>query len=243
MDPLQRCHGVRTVECATLARMRSNSKSYFDSSRRWRLSGRDRPRWMRKLGYWLWWITHDQAAPEAIARGIGVGVFAGILPMLGQSLVAIPLAWLVRGSKVVAAAMTFISNPVTTVPIFLFDYWVGCKILGRKGIDPAPENFESWEAISKLGTDFLVTIFTGGIVVGIVAGLVAWYLGHAYVLQSRRRKERRRKQRQEIRRQLELRNGKSSGEPTRPSNDAGGTVPRPSDVGENHVENRKTGSQ
>jgi uncharacterized protein (DUF2062 family) len=173
---------------------------------------------MRLLGYWIWWITHDQAAPEAIARGIGVGVFAGVLPMVGQSLIAIPLAWMVGGSKVVAAAMTFLSNPITAVPIFLFDYWVGCKILGKKMIDTSTADFSTWEGISKLGTDFIVTIFLGGIIVGVIAGSVSYFLGHAYVLRVRQRKERRRLQRAEILRRLRA---VDSGESTNTDHNSG----------------------
>ncbi len=122
---------------------------------------------------------------------MAVGVFAGILPMLGQSFVAIALAWLVRGSKIVAAAMTFVSNPLTTFPIFLFDYWLGSFILQRDMLKVSPSDFESWEKFSALGVDFVFTIFLGGIIAGAVAGAVSYFLGHALVMRIKAERDNR----------------------------------------------------
>lgn len=154
-----------------------------------RCRGRTRPRWQRLATYWLWRLGRQQERPEVIARGVAVGMFAGVLPMLGQSFVAIALAWAVRGSKIVAAAMTFVSNPLTTFPIFLFDYWLGSLILGREMLSVKPSDFESWERFSALGTSFVFTIFLGGIITGAVVGAVSYFLGHALVkhIQSERR--------------------------------------------------------
>lgn len=150
-----------------------------------RYRGRARPRWQRLSTYWLWRLSRQSDRPESIARGVAVGVFAGILPMLGQSFVAIALAWLVRGSKVTAAAMTFISNPLTTFPIFFFDYWLGCHILDQKMIRVVPEHFESWDSIKALGVDFVIAIFLGGVIFGAAAGGLSYFLGHALVKRLR----------------------------------------------------------
>lgn len=156
-----------------------------------RFRGRGRPRWQRLLTYWLWRLARQTERPEAIARGVAVGVFAGILPMLGQSFVAIALAWLVRGSKVIAAAMTFISNPVTTFPIFLFDYWLGCYLLDQKMLSLKPSDIESWESFSSLGYDFVIAIFLGGIITGAVAGGISYVIGHALVLRLKKERTQR----------------------------------------------------
>lgn len=158
-----------------------------------RHAGRSRPRWLRIVNYWLWRLAKQEEEPEALARGIAVGMFAGVLPMLGQSFVAIALAWALRGSRIVAAAMTFVSNPLTTFPIFLFDYWIGCQILSKPMLSLKQSDFESWESFSSLGMDFVITIFLGGIVFGAVVGGASYFVGHALVKRVRARKKRSRR--------------------------------------------------
>lgn len=157
-----------------------------------RHAGRARPRWQRLANYWLWRLAKREEEPEALARGIAVGMFAGLLPMLGQSFVAIALAWAVGGSRIVAAAMTFVSNPLTTFPIFVFDYWVGCQLLSKEMLHVSPSDFESWEKFSALGLDFVLTIFAGGLLVGGLSGVIAYFAGHSIVkkLQARRHQKR-----------------------------------------------------
>lgn len=150
--------------------------------------GRQQPRWKRQANYWLWRLAKREEDPEALARGIAVGMFAGVLPMLGQSFVAIALAWLFRGSRIVAAAMTFVSNPATTFPIFFLDYWVGCHLLGKPMLAIKQSDFESWDAFSALGLDFVVAIFLGGFVVGAIAGVISYFAGHAIVKRLKRKK-------------------------------------------------------
>ena len=71
--------------------------------------------------------------PEVVARGLAIGVFAGCFPFFGlQSLIGIVLATILRGSKVAAIAATWISNPLTYVPIFVFNYKIGKLLLGTE---------------------------------------------------------------------------------------------------------------
>lgn len=45
-----------------------------------RHAGRGQARWLRIINYWLWRLAKQEEEPEALARGIAVGMFAGILP-------------------------------------------------------------------------------------------------------------------------------------------------------------------
>lgn len=165
-----------------------------------RHAGRVHPRWKRLLNYWLWRLAKHEEDAEAIARGIGVGMLAGVLPMFGQSFVAIALAWVFRGSRIIAAAMTFVSNPLTTFPIFFFDYWLGCAVLGKEMLPISEGDFTSWERFSALGLEFLVAIFFGGALFGGVAGVMSYLAARPIVnrMQARRRERRMRAQQAEI---------------------------------------------
>jgi hypothetical protein len=66
--------------------------------------------------------------PKTVAKGLAIGVFAGSFPFFGiQSLIAIFLATICRGSKVAAVAATWISNPLilcTTICLQLQNWQV-----------------------------------------------------------------------------------------------------------------------
>lgn len=75
-------------------------------------------------------------SPEYSARSVLVGVVCGLMPILGQSTIVLAV-WLVArrfnwGFNVVIAALwTFISNPLTTAPMFYGFYVTGQVMMGN----------------------------------------------------------------------------------------------------------------
>ena len=65
-------------------------------------------------------------SPRRIAVGSAAGLFCAPLPMVGQPLLAALLARLAGGNLLAAIAGTFVSNPLTSLPI-----WYGCYRIGR----------------------------------------------------------------------------------------------------------------
>ncbi|MEL6439493.1 MAG: DUF2062 domain-containing protein [Cyanobacteria bacterium J06621_8] len=121
--------------------------------------------------------------PEYVARGLAVGVFAGCFPFLGlQSLIGILLATLCRGSKVAAVAATWISNPLTYFPLFVFNYKIGKLLLGTDDATLPPldiEDIESFTAFKELGSSFAITLLTGSFMLGVILGLITYFYGLA----------------------------------------------------------------
>jgi uncharacterized protein (DUF2062 family) len=67
-----------------------------------------------------------KGTPKALARGLACGVFAGLFPFAGsQTVLALLLAFILRGNKILAAVGPWISNPFTSVPIYVFNFQVG----------------------------------------------------------------------------------------------------------------------
>ncbi|MEM6613711.1 MAG: DUF2062 domain-containing protein [Cyanobacteria bacterium P01_C01_bin.72] len=131
--------------------------------------------------------------PEVVARGLAVGAFAGCFPLFGfQSLIGLLLATLVRGSKVAAYAATWISNPLTYVPLYIFNYKIGKLLLGTEDTVLPPLNLESFTAFKELGSTFALTLFTGSFVVGMIFGTIAYFYGLAIFEKLRDRKYSRR---------------------------------------------------
>ena len=128
--------------------------------------------------------------PRAISTGLAIGVFAGFFPFLGfQTLIGVFLAALFRVSKVAAAAGTWISNPFTYVPIFVFNYKVG-KLLLRTEESRAivPLDFNSLDSFRELGFSFGITLLTGCFVVGAIAASLTYFYSLAIIERLRNRK-------------------------------------------------------
>ncbi len=137
--------------------------------------------WQRGSRYLYLRLIRLKSTPGAIARGLAVGVFAGFFPIFGfQTIAAVLLAIPFRGNKLVAAAGTWISNPFTYVPIYLFNFQVGQWLLGRAGqggLATARAVFEADQNWLQLGSDVVTTLFTGCAFTGGIAAVIAYGVG------------------------------------------------------------------
>jgi len=122
-----------------------------------------------------------------------VGVFAGCFPFFGmQSLIGLLLATVFRGSKVAAYAATWISNPLTYVPLYVFNYKIGKLLLGTEDTALPPLDIESFTAFKELGSTFAITLLTGSFAVGIILGVITYFYGLAILERLRDRRNNRR---------------------------------------------------
>ncbi|MCJ7837761.1 MAG: DUF2062 domain-containing protein [Burkholderiales bacterium] len=69
---------------------------------------------------WLWHLNRN-----AIAKGLAIGMFFGMLVPIGQALVAGVAAIGLRANLPAAVLATFVSNPLTTPAILLAAYHAG----------------------------------------------------------------------------------------------------------------------
>ena len=117
-----------------------------------------------------------RSAPQAIARGLAAGVFAGSYPLFGlQTILGVAIAAAIRGNKIVAAAGTWISNPLTYVPIYAFNYQVGRWLLGQPPETSLTERSpQEW---MSLGLDITIALLVGSTLVGIILALASYYGG------------------------------------------------------------------
>lgn len=128
---------------------------------------------LRSLRYVYLRLMRLQATPAEIARGVAVGAFAGMFPAFGlQTIVSVLIATVVRGNKLAAAAATWVSNPLTYVPIYAFNFRVGRQLLGARSLRFDFTGSSSFGDLAQMGAEFMVAMFVGSLVVGvIVAGL------------------------------------------------------------------------
>lgn len=139
-------------------------------------------------------VVHQRKAPDAIALGVCIGLFAGLSPLYGlQIIVAFLLALLLRGSKIAAILSVWVTNPLTMVPVYSFTYWVGSCLLSspvrgkyfREFIRYCIRHLR-WESLEearavvsealRLGRDILPPLFVGGLAVAAVSSLAVYPL-------------------------------------------------------------------
>ncbi|WP_457568357.1 DUF2062 domain-containing protein [Desulfurobacterium sp.] len=116
--------------------------------------------------------------PEETARGLALGVFIGFLPVNGfQVLIAITIAAFAKASKIAAAIGTHVTNPWTTVPVLIIDYYVGCSILRFLGYQVMKISISSF-SISRLfsaGLALLAPTFVGGASLGLIFSIISYF--------------------------------------------------------------------
>jgi uncharacterized protein (DUF2062 family) len=128
------------------------------------------------LGPWLIrklrWLWQQDGSPAHRARGLAAGVFTGCLPFFGlQIVLGVALAATIRGNRILAAAGTWISNPLTTLPICWLNYQLGALLIGPGPAWPGQAEL-NLERLGDLGWAFTSRLLLGSVVMGILAAAV-----------------------------------------------------------------------
>ncbi|WP_209506219.1 MULTISPECIES: DUF2062 domain-containing protein [unclassified Ruegeria] len=169
--------------------------------------------WTRAFHYVKHRVRRLPDSPDRIARGIGAGVFASFTPFYGlHFLVAAIGARLIKGNILAALSGTFFGNPLTYVPIGVICLQTGHFLLGTEyeegdtqglmgkfadAIGDLKNNLlalftdrvADWHGLGQFYDDVFYPYMIGGIIPGIVAGIICYYLSLPLILtyQLRRR--------------------------------------------------------
>jgi hypothetical protein len=73
--------------------------------------------------------TFFSVSRRSVAGAIWIGVFIALMPLPGQTLIALLAAMALRVNLPVAGITTWITNPITMVPFFYWEYGLGTLIL------------------------------------------------------------------------------------------------------------------
>ena len=149
----------------------------------------------RWLGHPNLWHLNRHSMPGAVAIGLFAGMIPGPVQMLGALLLAVPS----RSHVPLAMALTWYTNPLTIVPLYLGAYEVGRWLLGRG--EPGPVVLPDWEwTLSEfahwtlsLGKPLAVGIVALAVVLALVGYVVTALGWRWYVLSAWRRRAARRR--------------------------------------------------
>jgi len=138
---------------------------------------REFPWWLRRTRYIYIRFLRLRALPKEIALGFAIGVFSGCFPLFGvQMIFAVLLAALLKANKLAAAAGTWVSNPITSVPLFLFNFKVGKLFLPWVNLSVDELYLQSDTELMESGLTFVFTLFFGCLIVGSVASIATYFL-------------------------------------------------------------------
>ncbi|MDD3310819.1 DUF2062 domain-containing protein [Pseudodesulfovibrio sp.] len=140
-------------------------------------------RWTR---YWYLRLMRQNSSPQNLALAMALGMFIGALPIIPfQSIVVIALAFAMRVNKLAAWLATCYSNAATMVPFYYFLYLVGSAFTPfHVAFDPA--RLEMKQLLSA-GWEVFAVMFTGGLVFGVPASVLTYFVS-LYLIRGYRRR-------------------------------------------------------
>ena len=132
---------------------------------------------MRKILTLFW---NQDGTPYFNAKGLAVGVFSGCFPFFGfQTLLGIFFARVINGNLVLAAIGTWVSNPFTYLPLYIFNFKVGALFFKNNSEDIAFNKLIN-EDLWNQGWIFTSRLLLGSCLVGIclgsILGLLTFYI-------------------------------------------------------------------
>ena len=130
---------------------------------------------------------------HSVARAMGVGLFAALIPIPMQMLLAAALAIPVRGNLPIAVSLVWLTNPLTMPPVFFVTYMTGAWLMQIPPRSLPDELTFEWitDQLATLWQPFLL----GSVVCGVVLGVLAYFATLLYWRWWIGRQWRRRKQR------------------------------------------------
>jgi uncharacterized protein (DUF2062 family) len=170
--------------------------------------------WTRAFHYVKHRIRRLPDNPKRIARGVGAGVFVSFTPFFGLHFIAAFLAAKFLRANILASLLgTFFGNPLTFPVIALVSMKLGYLILGTTfdesqhatlfgkfvgAGEDLKNNFFAiftdatmhWANLSNFFTEVFLPYLVGGLVPGVIAGVVSYYLSEPIIAayQKHRRK-------------------------------------------------------
>jgi uncharacterized protein (DUF2062 family) len=153
-------------------------------------------------------IIKQKDTPHRIALGMALGIFIGILPIMGiqmtvVALIALPL----RGNLKAALAGVWISNPVTFIPMYWRYYQFGLIFYPSRALTWGEfvsvikvasdwswsHMSESTANILELGVDILVPMWTGATILAVAFGVPTYFVTRSWVVRYRARRARKKR--------------------------------------------------
>ena len=137
-------------------------------------------------------IVGDPLPPEDVAAGWALGMFIGCSVPFGlQLVVSVPLAIMMRVSKIGATVGTLITNPVTIFFIYPAQTWAMYNLLfGDREMGALPTEWTR-ENVMALSGPVIISFFLGGLALALILSPITYFVVKRIVIKYRQLRPRR----------------------------------------------------
>ena len=140
-------------------------------------------------------LIRQKGTAHSVALSVAIGIFFGFLIPVCQMFLAIFVAWLFKVNKIVAAACTWVTNPVTIPIVFPFNVYLGSFFIkskvSKEEIVEIMSNItlsEAFQLGAKLGLDGFLMFVIGGSILGATLAPIAYSFVYFTVKKNNERK-------------------------------------------------------
>ncbi len=152
-------------------------------------------------------LARQKDTPHRIGLGMAMGIFIGILPIMGIQMAVVTIFALpLRGNLKAAIAGVWISNPITFIPMYWSYYVFGLLFMPSRRItwDQFTEmitNTAQWDwsdvigsvrQMLDLGADILIPMWIGATILAFAFSIPTYFFTFRFVIKYRERRERKR---------------------------------------------------
>lgn len=106
-----------------------------------------------------------------VAAGFSLGIFFAMMPMPFQMVPTIVLGYLTRVNLAAALVAVWMTNPITTPPVFFVQYKIGQWVLDKVGHGVGEGSVGSWADLLK---EAPLAILCGAVISGVVLSIVSY---------------------------------------------------------------------
>ncbi len=140
--------------------------------------------------FFIYRVLSLDDTPHRIALGVAVGIFVTWTPTIGlQMILTVAISALLKANKFVGVPFVWISNPLTVVPLYGPNYWLGSRLMGgeysfSQFIRAAGDAFElqgGWFGAARVQAwwramwPVFPPLWLGSTIIGLVLGVITYF--------------------------------------------------------------------